>query len=168
MSRPSQTEALREMRHLIDTNAGRIQGQSLRYRSHAPIPPGTLTRENAALLHDSVYRERGTPLTGDTIYYVVSCDGTPVAWLTYILRGFANSEASSAPNRRRKSVWSSVAASVAEYVSREDVEDQRAAPQPPARSPVSGQVWPEQVGSTETVMSGPTVTRSSRSTSHRT
>ncbi|MFK3983082.1 hypothetical protein ACI2K4_22230 [Micromonospora sp. NPDC050397] len=83
MSRSSQAEALREMRDLIDTNAGRVQGQSLRYRSHAPIPAGSLTPEAAALLHDSIYRERGTPVTGDTIYYVVSCDGTPIVWLTY-------------------------------------------------------------------------------------
>jgi hypothetical protein len=79
MTRSSQTEALRMMRHLIDADAGPVRGRSLRYRDNAPIPAGTLTPEAAALLHDSVYRERGTPVTGDTIYYVVSCDGTPVA-----------------------------------------------------------------------------------------
>ena len=43
-----------------------------------------LTQSAAARdLQASVYRPHSTPAGPDTIWYVVSSDGTPVAWLTH-------------------------------------------------------------------------------------
>ncbi|MDP9792597.1 hypothetical protein J2S43_001109 [Catenuloplanes nepalensis] len=64
-------------------DAGRLIGHCLRYDTGVAIPPGTLTAEAADTLHASLYPPPGTPVTGDTIFYVVSSDRTPVAWLTY-------------------------------------------------------------------------------------
>lgn len=64
-------------------DAGRLTGCCLRHNAFVPISPGTLTPDAAAVLHASLYRPADEPVTGDTIFYVVSSDHTPVAWLTY-------------------------------------------------------------------------------------
>jgi len=84
--RRSQTEALRFIRALGDVDAGRLRGRCLRYPDSPPVPVGTLHPEAAQELNASVYRQRGEPVTADMIFYVVSSDGTPVAWLTYHAR----------------------------------------------------------------------------------
>ncbi|MEV4513805.1 hypothetical protein AB0K00_33210 [Dactylosporangium sp. NPDC049525] len=114
MTRTTQDEAWQQISACLDVTAGR----RLRRTTFNPVPPGTLAPEAAQRLHASVYQPLGTPAGPDTIWYVVSADGTPVAWLTHILHEFANSEANSASNRRWKGVWGSVAASVAESVCR--------------------------------------------------
>ncbi|MEV0136785.1 hypothetical protein AB0H83_51220 [Dactylosporangium sp. NPDC050688] len=102
MNHISQREAWKLINACADVNAGRLTGRNLRHQYLSPVLPGTLTPDAALQLHASVYRSRTTPAGPDTIWYVVSSDGTPVAWLTLILREFANSEANSARNRRRK------------------------------------------------------------------
>ena len=64
-------------------DAGRLTGRCLRHNALVPISPGTLTPDAAAVLHASLYRPAAEPVTGDTIFYVVSSDHTPVAWLTH-------------------------------------------------------------------------------------
>ncbi|GIE90497.1 hypothetical protein [Actinoplanes regularis] len=84
MTRCTQTEAFAAFRKLRDANAGRLRGQSLtytRYGRNAPIPAGTLHPEPAAQLHAAIYHPAGQPVTAAGIVYVVSCDGTPIAWL---------------------------------------------------------------------------------------
>ncbi|WP_020525185.1 hypothetical protein [Catelliglobosispora koreensis] len=85
MSRCTQTQALQRFAALGDADAGRLTGQCL-YHNSSPIPPGTLREDAANLLHASVYRQPGEPVTGETLVYVVSSDGTPVAWLDYQAR----------------------------------------------------------------------------------
>lgn len=83
MRRRSLDEALRLFRSLADVNAGRVQGRCLRRGTSAPVPTGTLGAEAAAVLKASLYRQPGEPVVDAMVFYVVVCDGTPVAWLTY-------------------------------------------------------------------------------------
>ncbi|GAB7048390.1 hypothetical protein [Catenuloplanes indicus] len=83
MSRCTQTEALRLFSALADADAGRLTGASLLGPVLPAIRPGQLTAESAGLLAKSLYRPRDTPAGAEMICYVVSSDGTPVAWLTY-------------------------------------------------------------------------------------
>ena len=82
MNHTSQTEAWQRIRNCADVKAGRLTGRNLRYQYLSPVLPGTLAPEAALQLHASVYRSDTTPAGPDTIWYVVSSDGTPVAWLT--------------------------------------------------------------------------------------
>ncbi|MET7397352.1 hypothetical protein ABZS66_28090 [Dactylosporangium sp. NPDC005572] len=82
MNRTSQTEAWARISACADVNAGRLTGRVLRYQYLSPILPGSLTPDAARQLHASVYRSHTAPADPDTIWYVVSSDGTPVAWLT--------------------------------------------------------------------------------------
>lgn len=84
MTGSTRQDALAAFRMLRDVNAGRLRGQSLAHRYATPIGPGTLNERFATLLAESVYRKPGAPVPPTGIVYVVSCDGTPVAW---ILRG---------------------------------------------------------------------------------
>src|SRR4051794_25373810 len=82
MNRISQTEAWKQISACADVNAGRLTGRNLRRAYLPPIPPGTLAPDAARQLHADVYRSSSTPAGPDSIWYVVSSDGTPVAWLT--------------------------------------------------------------------------------------
>ncbi|GAA4259864.1 hypothetical protein [Dactylosporangium darangshiense] len=82
MNRISQTAAWQQIRACTDVNAGRLTGRVLRYQYLSAILPGTLAPAAAQQLHASAYRRHSEPATPDTIWYVVSSDGTPVAWLT--------------------------------------------------------------------------------------
>src|SRR4051812_42943683 len=82
MNHTTQTEAWQLIRDCAEVKAGRLTGRSLRYTYLSPVLPGTLTEDAALELHASVYPSSSTPAGPDTIWYVVSCDGTPVAWLT--------------------------------------------------------------------------------------
>lgn len=81
MTQSTQQEAFTAFRMLRDVNAGRLRGQSLS-RYGAPIPCGTLEEHTAAVLRAELSRRPGTPLAGDALVYVISCDGTPIAWLS--------------------------------------------------------------------------------------
>ena len=81
MTRSTRQDALAAFRMLRDVNAGRLRGQSLAHRYAAPVSPGTLDQQDAAVLAASVYRAPGTPVPATGIVYVASCDGTPVAWV---------------------------------------------------------------------------------------
>lgn len=83
MTRTSQTKAWQQVSARLDVDAARISGRCLRRATVALIPPGRLAPDAARQLHDSVYRPRGTPAVPHSIWYVVSVDATPVAWLTY-------------------------------------------------------------------------------------
>ncbi len=82
MNRISQTDAWPLIRACTDVNAGRLTGRVLRYQYLSAVLPGTLAPQAAQQLHASVHRRHTEPATPDTIWYVVSSDGTPVAWLT--------------------------------------------------------------------------------------
>jgi hypothetical protein len=82
MNHTTQTEAWRQIRDCADVKAGRLTGRCLRHTYLTPVLPGTLSEDAALQLHASVYPSPSTPAGPDTIWYVVSCDGTPVAWLT--------------------------------------------------------------------------------------
>ncbi|WP_433616829.1 hypothetical protein ACQP2P_15955 [Dactylosporangium sp. CA-139114] len=82
MTRSTQTDAWRLIRACADVTAGRLTGRCLRAVYPAPIPPGALAPDAARQLHDSIYRTGDTPAGPDSIWYVVSSDATPVAWLT--------------------------------------------------------------------------------------
>ena len=85
MTQSTQQEAFTTFRMLRDVNAGRLRGQSIT-RYSAPIPTGALDEQAAAVLEANLSRQPGTPLAGDAIVYVISCDGTPIAWLTRAAR----------------------------------------------------------------------------------
>lgn len=82
MNPTTQAEAWRQIRDCADVRVGRLTGRCLRRTYLTPVLPGTLTEDAALQLHASVYPPTGTPPGPDAIWYVVSCDGTPVAWLT--------------------------------------------------------------------------------------
>lgn len=83
MNHTPQSEAWQQIRACADVKAGRLTGRGLRYQYLSPVLPGTLAPDAALRLHASVYRPDATPAGPDTIWYVVSSDGTPVAWLTH-------------------------------------------------------------------------------------
>ncbi|MFG2042202.1 hypothetical protein [Dactylosporangium sp. NPDC048998] len=82
MNHTTQAEAWRQIRACADVRVGRLTGRCLRHTYLTPVLPGTLTEDAALQLHASVYPSPSTPPGPDTIWYVVSCDDTPVAWLT--------------------------------------------------------------------------------------
>lgn len=82
MTRATQQDAFAALRMLRDVNAGRLRGQALAHRYAAPVSPGTLDEQAAAVLAASVYRAPCAPVPATGIVYVASCDGTPVAWVT--------------------------------------------------------------------------------------
>jgi hypothetical protein len=82
MRQVTNAEAYRSIRRAFNTNAGRLRG--VHFGPHPdPIPAGTLRAEPAQLLHAALSRSPDDPVNGDWPYYVVSCDGTPIAWLTW-------------------------------------------------------------------------------------
>lgn len=85
MSRCTQVDALHRFRSLSDADAGRLKGQCL-YHTSTPIPPGTLEPQAAQQLHEALYRHPRDREAAGTVCYVVSSDGTPVAWLDYEAR----------------------------------------------------------------------------------
>lgn len=80
MTQSTQQEAFTAFRMLRDVNAGRLRGQSIA-RYGAPIPCGTLDDQAVTLLRANQSRQPGTLLDDAAIVYVISCDGTPIAWL---------------------------------------------------------------------------------------
>jgi hypothetical protein len=82
MTRASQTIAWQQISACLDVTTARISGRCLRRAVFALIPPGRLAPAAALQLHASIHQPITTPAGPDTIWYVVSVDGTPVAWLT--------------------------------------------------------------------------------------
>jgi hypothetical protein len=82
MRQVTNAQAYQSIRYIGDTRAGRLAGVRIApYRDR--IPAGTLTADPAAVLHAAMSRDRDDPVRSDWPYYVVSCDRTPVAWLTW-------------------------------------------------------------------------------------
>jgi len=82
MTRTSQSIAWQQISACLDVTTARISGRCLRRAVFALIPPGRLAPEAALQLHASIHQPISAPAGPDTIWYVVSVDGTPVAWLT--------------------------------------------------------------------------------------
>ncbi|MEV6527140.1 hypothetical protein AB0M43_34940 [Longispora sp. NPDC051575] len=135
MSRCTQGEALRRFRHLADADAGRLVGRRL-IDLCTPVEPGTLATAPARLLHDSVYRTPGVPPERHMICYVVSADGTPVAWVDYHAHVTAPDAELTDYQRAQQAKAVAVLSSLDRRAIRElaalrDVREQRLTPQAP-------------------------------------
>jgi hypothetical protein len=82
MRQVTNAEAYQSIRYAFDTTTGRLRGVRIGPYPD-PIPAGTLQAEPARLLHAALTRDPSDPVDGDWPYYVVSCDRTPIAWLTW-------------------------------------------------------------------------------------
>jgi hypothetical protein len=117
MTQSTQHEAFVAFRMLRDVNAGRLRGQSLA-RYVAPIPTGTLDEAAAATLRANQSRRPGTPLSADAIVYVISCDGTPIVWVTRELQVTTPAAALSDYQRRQQTRATQALAGVSRHAVR--------------------------------------------------
>ncbi|GAA0812110.1 hypothetical protein [Spirilliplanes yamanashiensis] len=86
MRKSTNAEAYRAMRNAADTFTGRLSAVRLHGYRAATIPAGTLHAKPARLLRRTLDRTAGAPIDPDMPVYAVSCDGTPIAWLTHHAR----------------------------------------------------------------------------------
>jgi hypothetical protein len=84
MINPTRDETWRYVRSCQDVSAGPVDGRCLRGAQFTLIRPGRLTPDAAVELYASVSPEAQIARDPgpDSIWYVVSVDGTPIAWLT--------------------------------------------------------------------------------------
>ncbi|MEV6923973.1 hypothetical protein AB0M46_05595 [Dactylosporangium sp. NPDC051485] len=82
MTRTIPAIAWQQISACLDVTTARLSGRCLRRAMFALIPPGQLTPDAALQLHASIQQPIAASAGPDTIWYVVSVDGTPVAWLT--------------------------------------------------------------------------------------
>lgn len=74
-------DALRDMRMLRHTHAGRLSGYHLRYQVPA-VPIGNLPTEWAERLNALLHTQDQDQPAGERPIYLVCSDGMPVVWLT--------------------------------------------------------------------------------------